>query len=277
MKFNYDRVTFSSGVRCNMRVTNRWLIPFLDELANFLNHNFDTEVWAGAGAMINGAHEFHGPAGARKAKTLQAELRALLDPIVQNDVNQKIDESAEAKKAKTQQEEQRLYQALSAIVGCLNTLQAETTSIIRPANRKAARLAQENRERDRKLAQQGDIEFLTPDMADNIEYRPVRSAQSFLSLHGTKWAVDSLPKAKDAREYLLWTISVALREGELTRLRACRYCGRYFAAKYRSAKRRAHDQCRIDYWNKHHIETGYNKNNRKKRKRLAQIKAKKRA
>jgi hypothetical protein len=228
-----------------MRVTNPRLISSLDELVDFLNHGFDAEVWHGTGAIIEGVHEFHGAGGIRRAKEVQAEVRELLDPIIRND-------------------ERRLCQSLDDLVRCLDSLENQT--IVRPANRKAIRLAQKDLERMKKLAEDGSVELLLIN-SDKDQYRPISSAQSFIFLHGAKWAIDTLPKFAGARDKLLWIAAAALKQGELSRLRICRYCRRYFAAKFRSAKRQfCLDQCRIDYWNERHLETGYHKKIRPKKK-----------
>jgi len=227
-----------------MRVTNRWLIPFLDKLADFLNHDFDAQVWKGTGALIEGVHEFQGAEGIRKAKAVQVELRELLNPVIRNNVN--------------------FYEGLGVLLGCLANIQSETTLLVRPANRKATRLAQEDLERVKKLAEDGSVEL---NLINKSPYRPVSSAQNFLSIHGSKWAIETRPKVAEGRSYLLWIVAAAVKEGELSRLRICRYCHRYFVAKYSSAKRQScTDRCRVDFWNNDHVESGYLRRLRRRKK-----------
>jgi hypothetical protein len=210
-----------------------WLIPFLEKLAGFLNHDFNRGEW-------------NGPFGFSANQDLQTELRSLLDPVITNGKG--------------------FRESLSALLGRLADLRTQARVRVRPANKKAMRVEQAFRDDLKERARQGDIEL----MGNDGEIKQVSSAQSLLKLDGMRWAIDVEPWPTDASSYLLWIVDAALREGELSRLRVCRYCSRYFAAKNRSAKRiSCSDQCRVEYWNQRHLESGYhNKIRMRKRKRI---------
>jgi hypothetical protein len=261
-------------------VTKTWLIPFLEQLAEFLNHDFNREERKISAEAAECLDSFEKPGGefhegwkrndpAIKAKydalyqrlypdrsrtawpfafsadrDLQTELRGLLNPVITNGKG--------------------FRESLGALVGRVAELRPQSTVRVRPANKKAMRIEQAFRDDLKERARRGDI-----DIPENIEeVKQVSSAQSFLKLHGMRWGIDVEPWPTDASSYFLWVIDAALKEGELSRLRVCRYCHRYFTAKNRSAKRIAcSDQCRVEYWNKRHQESGYYNKIRKMKQR----------
>jgi hypothetical protein len=88
--------------------------------------------------------------------------------------------------------------------------------------------------------------------------------QKPLQLLGSQWIVSDrvgLVRTKDLGAYLWWVVMTEMERGELSRLRVCGQCSKFFV-QADARQNFCSDDCRIEYNNKSRLKSGYYKERR---------------
>lgn len=102
-------------------------------------------------------------------------------------------------------------------------------------------------------------------------YGKPRPGQVILKVGKTRFVPRIFPEAKTTKELLYVTLSAALMDGSLGRLKTCRFCSKWMVGK-NSGKKFCSILCKDNFNNQRRIDSGYYENRRKlirKRGKLA--------
>lgn len=196
--------------------------------ADFLNFNFeaeDPEVLKRKDSfnMVVLRHWRSGPEGREEAKLLQTELREDLNPIILPSM------TSGPKQA---------YELLNALVHKIRALNLEPTWSVWPVGYTSVQVGDPE-------AQEYDLERSEPDASKEV-YKILGPGQRKLELLGHAWIVSTRLIGKGSsslREELYSIIIDTMESGELSRLRKCLWCTKYFAAEDLRQKY-CHEECR---------------------------------